>query len=94
MRPQRPYRALRATIGSIAVLTLLGVWVYSRYSGQSLDTLWEVAVLVVIFAGAVAVFGSDTFDDAAETAKDIGGDGGGSSEDGGGTDATESSGDN
>jgi len=92
MKPQRPYRALRAAVGTVAILALLGIWVHSMYAGQPLDTLWQLAVLIVILGGAVADYGKDTFDQAAQAAKDVAGND--PSGDGGGAESTEQAADN
>jgi len=75
MKPQRPYRALRAAVGAIAVIVVLGVWVRSHLVGEPLDMLWQLAALVIVLAGVYAVFGRSAFQEATKTAKDLAGDG-------------------
>ena len=73
MRPQRPYRALRAAVGTIVVLAVVGLWAHAQFTGESLDMMWQLAALVIVLAGTLAVFGKGTFDAATSAAKEIGG---------------------
>jgi len=75
-RPQRPYRALRAFVGTVVLLVTFGLWAHSQLSGQGLGTLWDVVALAIVIAAGYAVFGKRTFGAALEEAQDVqGGDG-------------------
>lgn len=74
MKPNRPYRALRAAVGTIAVLSVLALWAHAQLADEPLDMLWQLAVLIIVCAGAISVFGRRTFETAADTAKEISGD--------------------
>lgn len=71
MRPQRPYRALRAAIGAIVVLAVVGLWAHAQLQNQPLDMLWQLAALVIVLASVYAVFGKGTFEAATSAAKDL-----------------------
>ena len=71
MKPQRPYRALRAFVGTVVLLVTFGLWAYAQLSGQGLGTLWDVVALAIVIAAGYAVFGKRTFGAALEEAQDV-----------------------
>lgn len=71
MRPTRPYRALRATVGTVAIGLVLGLWAQARLTGGSLSTLWEVVVLAIVIAGGYSVFGRRTMSAAMDDAQQL-----------------------
>jgi len=71
LRPQRPYRALRAFVGTVIILTVVGLWAHARLTGEQLGALWEVVMLALIAAAAIAVFGRRTFESAVETSQTL-----------------------
>ena len=71
MRPTRPYRALRATVGTVAIGLVLGLWAHARLTGGSLSTLWEVVVLAIVIAGGYSVFGRRTMSAAMDHAQEL-----------------------
>jgi hypothetical protein len=70
-RPTRPYRALRAGVGTVAVVLVLALWAHSQLTGDPLSTLWEVVVLAIVIAGGYAVFGQRTMSAAMDDAQDL-----------------------
>lgn len=77
MRPQQPYRALRAVVGTAIIVTVVALWVWGHVQGQRLGTLWDVVLLALLIASGIAVFGRRTFVDALDEAEQIkGGDDG------------------
>jgi len=71
MRPQRPYRALRAGIGAAIIATVTGLWAYGQLYGTPLGTLWEVVMLAIVIAAGFAVFGRATFTAALDEADQV-----------------------
>ena len=75
-RPTRPYRALRATVGTAVIASVVAVWLHARLTGEPLGTLWEVVMLALVLAAGYAVFGPRTMTAAVEDARDLSGEGG------------------
>jgi hypothetical protein len=71
MKPQRPYRALRAAIGAIVVMAVTALWIYGQMAGQPLGTLWDVVMLSIVIAAGFAVFGRRTFSAAVDEAESL-----------------------
>jgi len=88
MSPTRPYRTLRALVGTGAVALVLALWAYGQLTGDPLSTLWEVVVLAIVIAGGYAVFGESTMSAAMDDAQNLT-DGGGDGNDGRGATTTE-----
>lgn len=80
MSPTRPYRTLRALVGTGAVALVLALWAHGQLTGDPLSTLWEVVVLAIVIAGGYAVFGESTMSAAMDDAQDLT-DGGGEGDD-------------
>jgi len=76
MRPQRPYRALRAGVGTVVILSVVGLWVHGQLTGRPLGTLWDVVALAIVIAAGIAVFGRQTFTTALDEAEQVSGDDG------------------
>lgn len=74
-RPQQPYRALRAGVGTVVILTVVGLWAHGQLTGQPLGTLWDVVALAVVIAAGFVVFGRETFGAALDEAQDVQGGG-------------------
>ena len=74
--PTRPYRALRALVGTGIIAAIVGLWVHARLAGEPLGTLWEVVMLALVIAAGYAVFGHRTMAQAVEDARDLSGEGG------------------
>ncbi|GGK74628.1 hypothetical protein [Haloarcula sebkhae] len=75
-RPQRPYRALRATVGTAVIATVTALWAHGQLTDNPLGTLWEVVILAIVIAAGFAVFGRRTFGAALDEAEQVkGGDG-------------------
>lgn len=75
MTPTRPYRALRAGVGTIVIGAFVGLWIRGYLVADPLGTLWDVVMLVLLFAGAIAVFGRRTMQTAVDEAQEIRGQG-------------------
>ena len=88
MSPTRPYRTLRALVGTGAVVLVLALWAHGQLTGDPLSTLWEVVVLAIVIAGGYAVFGESTMSAAMDDAQDLT-DGGGDGDDGRGATTAE-----
>jgi len=73
--PQRPYRALRALVGTAVITTVTAMWAYGQLYGQPLGTLWEVVILAIVIASGIAVFGRRTFGTALDEAEQVKGGG-------------------
>ncbi|WP_277540214.1 hypothetical protein [Haloarcula laminariae] len=71
MRPQRPYRALRAGAGAVVLATVVGVWVHSYVTGKQPGTLLQVVYIALVIASGFAVFGRDTFGAALDEADQV-----------------------
>jgi len=81
MRPTRPYRALRATVATGIIASVLALWAHGQLTGAPMDMLWDVVVLVLLVASGYAIFGRRTMSRAVEDAQKLtddsdGGDGG------------------
>jgi hypothetical protein len=83
MTPSQVNRVARKLVASIVILTIVGLWAHGQLTGNPLTPLWQLAVLVLALASAIAVFGRRTVDDAVESAQDLkGGDQGQENDDG------------
>lgn len=71
MRPARPYRALRAGVGAVVILSVVGLWAHGQANGAPLETIWQVVMLALVFASAYSVFGRRTVENAVETAQEL-----------------------
>ncbi|OYR53593.1 hypothetical protein DJ73_07225 [Halorubrum sp. Ea1] len=69
--PTRPYRALRAGVGTLVILVVLGLWVRGQIVGDPLGTLWDVVVLALLLASGYAVYGPRTMSNAVEDAQEL-----------------------
>jgi uncharacterized protein (DUF58 family) len=74
--PQRPYRALRAGVGTVLIGVVIALWAHGQLTGQPLGTLWDVVILALLIASGMAVFGRRTFGAALEEAEKVSGDDG------------------
>jgi len=70
-RPQRPYRLLRASVGTIVILAFTGIWVWKWFQGDQLSSLWTLTMIAIIFASGMAVFGKETFTSGVEEAQKV-----------------------
>jgi uncharacterized membrane protein len=73
--PTRPYRLLRALVGTGIIAAVVGLWIHARLIGEPLGTLWEVVMLALVIAAGYAVFGHRTMTQAVEDARDLSGEG-------------------
>ncbi|OYR54330.1 hypothetical protein [Halorubrum halodurans] len=69
--PTRPYRALRAGVGTVVIATVLALWVRGQIVGDPLGTLWDVVVLALLLASGYAVYGRRTMTTAVEDAQEL-----------------------
>ena len=90
MRPQRPYRALRALVATGILVVIVGLWANAQLTGQRMGTLWEVVMLMLVVAAAIAVFGRRTVQTAVEASQELREDNSGGDTDDGDSDARES----
>ena len=74
MKPTRPYRALRAVVGTAIIAVVLGLWAHGQLTDAPMDMLWDVVVLALLIASGYSVFGRRTMDRAVETAQEVAGD--------------------
>lgn len=77
MRPEQPYRLLRATVGTALIAVVVGLWAHGQLTGAPMDMLWDVVVLALLVASGYSVFGRRTMDAAVETAQELQGEQGG-----------------
>jgi hypothetical protein len=71
VRPDRPYRALRAGVGAAVILVVVGLWAHGQATGSPLETIWQVVMLALVLAAAYSVFGQRTVENAVETAQEL-----------------------
>jgi len=71
MVPTRPYRALRALLGTAVIATIVGLWAHAQLTGGRMGTLWEVVMLALVLASAIAVFGRRTVEAAVEASQQL-----------------------
>lgn len=70
-RVQRPYRALRAVVGTGVIALVVALWAHAQLTGDPLGTLWDVVLLALLIASGIAVFGRRTMTTALEEAQDV-----------------------
>jgi hypothetical protein len=71
--PTRPYRALRAGVGTVVITVVLGLWTYGKYTGEPLGAMWDVVVIALLIASGIAVFGRKTMTAGLDEAQDVAG---------------------
>jgi hypothetical protein len=74
VRPEQPYRALRAAVGTIVIGTFVAIWAYAQLYAEPMGTLWALVMLVLLVASGYAVFGRATMTSAVEDAQELQGD--------------------
>lgn len=69
---ERPYRALRAAVGTIILLGITGLWAASKLEiVPPLGAMWDVVVLGIVIAGGYAVYGEATMTAAMDDAQEF-----------------------
>ncbi|MBX0350495.1 hypothetical protein [Haloarcula pellucida] len=69
-KPPKP-PSLGEAVGTIVIVGVLLVWGRAQILGQSLDMLWQVAMLAILLASGYAVFGQRAMQSAVEDAQEI-----------------------
>lgn len=68
-----PRPATGKAVGTVVIVSVLGVWARAQVLGQPLDMLWQVAMLGILLASGYAVFGERIMQSAVEDAQEISG---------------------
>lgn len=72
MRPERPYRLLRAIAGTVILFAYVGMWAYMQYIDKAMQFAGLTGMLtaVLVAAAAIAVFGEGTLFSAVDAVKE------------------------
>lgn len=69
---ERPYRALRAIVGTTILLGITGLWAAGKLGvTPPLGAMWDVVVLGIVIAGGHAVYGESTMSAAMDDAQEF-----------------------
>lgn len=71
MKPNKPYRLLRALVGTASIVAFGYIWVQAKMAGEALGTMWNIVALFLLVAAAYAVYGAVTVQRAVEDTKTL-----------------------